>query len=321
MTTARAASGLLGIDVGGTKVALRAEPAGPPHPPGAPRTAGPAERSADALLHWPAARGARSDWAALEAEVTGLRERWGADFRAIGVAIPAAVDGEGRVTAWPGRPGWEGFALGGALRRLFPGATVRWADDGDLAALAEARYAGCDHVVYLGVGTGVGGGVVHGGAPLPGPGRGSCEAGHLVVDRRGPRCDCGRRGCLQATASGPATLRRAARLRGAPADFAALRAGLAESAGWAEEAVAETCAALAAGFVSLHELFRPELAVLGGGFAEGLPGFTDRVRAATAELARPGFPAPPLRPAALGGLSSLHGALALARRHLEGDTR
>ncbi|MEU3837216.1 ROK family protein [Streptomyces microflavus] len=309
-TATATGGGVLGIDVGGTKVALRAE-----------GLDGPAGHVEEAVFTWPAAQGAEGDWRALAAEVAGLRERWGGGFTAVGVAVPAAVGADGRVAAWPGRPGWEGFAFGPALRRLFPDAAVRWADDGDLAALAEARHAGCDHVAYLGVGTGVGGGVVHGGASLPGPGLGSCEVGHLVVDRRGPRCDCGRRGCLQATASGPATLRRAARLRGGPVDFAALRTGLAEGAAWAEEAVEETCDGLAAAFVSLAELFHSRLSVLGGGFADGLPGLAARVADRSAALSRTGFPAPPLRPAALGGLSSLHGALALARRHPQGDER
>ncbi|MER5355076.1 ROK family protein [Kitasatospora sp. NPDC002551] len=304
MGTATAARGVLGIDVGGTKGALRAE-AGPPGGP---------QRTAQAVLRWPAARGADADWAALAGAVARLGERWGGTFSAVGVAVPATVGPDGRVLAWPGRPGWEGFALAPALRRLFPAAEVAWADDGDLAALAEAEHAGCDHLVYLGVGTGVGGGIVHRGAPLPGPARGSCETGHLVIDRRGPRCDCGRRGCLQASASGPATLRRAARLRGAPVDFAGLRTALAEGAPWAEEAVEETCSALAAAAVSLAELVHPELTVLGGGFADGLPGLAARVEAHAAALARPGGPVPAIRPAALGGLSSLHGALALARR-------
>jgi kanosamine 6-kinase len=174
--------------------------------------------------------------------------------------------------------------------------------------------------VYLGVGTGIGGGIVHRGEPLPGPSHGSCEVGHLIIDRWGPRCDCGRRGCLQAIASGPATLRRASRLHGAPVDFATLRTALAGGADWAEEAVDETCSALASAIVSLGELFRPELTVLGGGFADGLPGLTARVAAHTTGLARPGSPAPVLRPAALGGLSSLHGAVALARRQPLGES-
>ncbi|MFB7380690.1 ROK family protein [Kitasatospora purpeofusca] len=300
-----AARGVLGIDIGGTKVALRAEDG----PPGGP------VRTEEAVLRWPGARvaGAYADWTALAGTVADLRERWEGDFAAVGVAVPATVGPDGRVLAWPGRPGWRGFDLLPALRRLFPTAALAWADDGDLAALAEAVHAGSGNVVYLGVGTGIGGGVVHEGAPLPGPGRGSCEAGHVIVDRSGPVCDCGRRGCLQATASGPATLRRAELLRGAPVEYAELRTGLADSAPWAVEAVEETCAALAAAAVSLGELFHPELTVLGGGFAEGLPGFTARVEAHAAALARPGVPAPAIRPAVLGGLSSLHGALALAR--------
>ncbi|MED7954525.1 ROK family protein [Kitasatospora sp. NPDC058201] len=309
MGAATAARGLLGIDVGGTKVALRAEGGAPGGP----------VRTEEAVLPWPEARGAAADWAALADAVARLRERWGGDFTAVGVAMPATVGPDGRVLAWPGRPGWEDFGLAPALRELFPAATVGWADDGDLAALAEAVHAGRDHLVYLGVGTGVGGGVVHRGAPLPGPSRGSCEAGHLIVDRGGPRCDCGRHGCLQATASGPATLRRAALLRGAPVGFAELRAALAGGEPWAEEAVEETCSALAAAAVSLAELFHPELTVVGGGFADGLPGFAARVEAHAAALARPGGPAPAIRPAALGGLSSLHGAVALARRQPLGE--
>ncbi|MDX6353913.1 MAG: kanosamine 6-kinase, partial [Streptomyces sp.] len=293
MGDAPAGRALLGIDVGGTKVALRAEDE--------------TGRSDQVVFSWPEPAGAEADWKSLTATVEDFRTGWGGDFDAVGVAMPATVGPDGQVVSWPGRPGWAGFGLGPALAQLFAGRPVGWADDGDLAALAEAAHAGCDHLVYLGVGTGVGGGIVHDGAWLPGPGRGSCEAGHIVVDRDGPRCDCGRRGCVQATAAGPATLRRAAQWRGAPVDFPALRAALAEHTTWAVRAVDESCAALAAAVVSLNELFRPELTVLGGGFATALPGFVDRVDAYTRSLARAGGPRPEIRPAALGGLSSLHG--------------
>ncbi|MEU7871837.1 ROK family protein [Dactylosporangium sp. NPDC049140] len=290
-------SAVLGIDVGGTKVALRLEPDGQP-----PREAG---------FAWPGSSTADDDLARLHGHARTLIGDH--VVRAVGVAMPATLDGAGRVTAWPTRPAWTGLDLRAALDRRFGPALVRVADDGDLAAIAEAAAAGCADVVYLGVGTGIGGGAVVGGRPCPGPGRGSCEVGHILVDRAGPRCDCGRAGCLQAIASGASTLRRAAAARGAPVTFDELREAWPAGAAWAVSTVQESAAALAAAAVSLGELFRPSLTLIGGGFAAGLPGFVPAVAERSAALGRPGHPPAPVRAATLGAVSSLHGALLLAR--------
>ncbi|MFB4301795.1 ROK family protein [Actinomadura sp. NTSP31] len=287
----------LGIDVGGTKVAFRLAAAhGPPR---------------DAAFRWPSPADPAADWTALAGAVARLRGGADPPIAAVGVALPAAVDSAGRVTAWPGRPGWAGLDVGARLRALFPGAAVRWADDGDLAALAEAGRARARNAVYLGVGTGVGGGAVLDGRPVTG-----CETGHLIVDRsaREDRCDCGRFGCVQAAASGPAILRRATRLRGASVSFAELRAGLADGAGWTTSALEPAWDALATAVTGLGELLHPEIAVIGGGVAAGLPGFTEAVAERVAGYARAGYAPPPVRPAELGALSSLHGALLLAER-------
>ncbi|HET9381245.1 MAG TPA: ROK family protein [Streptomyces sp.] len=289
----------LGVDVGGTKVALRVE-------------AG-TRCVAETAFAWGPRHSAARDLTRLARHVRELREGLGVSFRAVGVAMPATVGPDGRVTAWPSRPEWTGTDLGTSLRALFPGAAVAWADDGDLGALAEARLADCDDLLYLGVGTGVGGGLVLGGELCPGLGRGSFEAGHMVVELRGPRCVCGRRGCLQAIASGPATLRRARRLRGAPVTSDALRGAWCDEEPWAVASVHRTCRALAAAAVSVQELLRPRLVRIGGGFATGIPGFAGVVRDHLAELARPGLPPLPVEQATLGGLSSLRGAVSLAR--------
>lgn len=232
----------------------------------------------------------------------------------VGVAMPATLDATGRVLAWPGRPAWAGVDLRGALSALFgDGVEVGCADDGDLAALAEAHEAGCPDLLYLGVGTGIGGGIVLNGAPLPGVGRGSCEVGHMVVDRDGPPCDCGRRGCVQAVASGPATLRRAARRRGGEVTFTGLRGAVERGERWAMTTLGESGAALAAAVTGVSELLHPSLVLIGGGFAAAMPELVTMVGERTAALERPGHPLPPVRPARLGGLSSLHGAVLLAR--------
>ncbi|KUN02984.1 kanamycin kinase [Streptomyces yokosukanensis] len=294
----------LGIDVGGTKVALRAE-----HEDGTVRETG---------FRWPPAADSRpADAAADLALLVGHVREMSADAAGepcgVGVAMPATLDASGVVTAWPNRPGWVGTDLVGVLGTLFGTTRVVCADDGDLAALAEARAASRADLLYLGVGTGVGGGIVLDGRLLPGPSRGSCEIGHLVVDRAGERCDCGRRGCVQSVASGPAVLRRAARARGAEVSFADLARALADGVPWAADAVREGCAALATAAVGVSELLRTRLVVIGGGFAAGLPGFTATVAAEVARLARPGHPLPPVEPARLQGLSSLRGAVLLAK--------
>lgn len=295
----------LGVDVGGTKVAVRLE-------------------SADgSVVHedaftWAAGADVAVDVAMLARGARALATRWDGSIGGIGVAMPATVDAAGRVTAWPNRPSWVGLDLTAALAGLVPGAPVAHADDGDLAALAEAAAAGVDDLLYLGVGTGIGGGIIHGGRIWPGPDRGSCEIGHLVVALDGPVCGCGRRGCVQAIASGPATLRRAGAYRSGadagPVEYAELRDGWLEGTPWATAALAESARALATAIAGIGELAHPALAVVGGGFADGLAGFADAVAAATADLTRPGHPTPAVEPARLGGLSSLRGALELARR-------
>jgi kanosamine 6-kinase len=292
-------SGYLGVDVGGTKVAFLLERDG---------------RALDGTeLRWPQPGTADDDLALLTDALRAVRQEWGEPLTAVGVAMPATLDRAGRVTAWPSRPGWADRDLSALFGGVFPGTVVSFADDGDLAAVAEADAADCADLVYLGVGTGIGGGVVSGRKPWPGPARGSCELGHLVVDRAGPRCACGRRGCLQALASGPATLRRAGRLCGREVTFAEFRQAYAARASWATEAAGESCAALAAALTGVCEFARPELVSIGGGFAAALPGFAAEVAARTAALARPGHPPVPVRAALLDGRSSLLGAVRLAR--------
>nr|AXL05715.1 kanamycin kinase [uncultured bacterium] len=289
----------LGIDIGGTKVAFRAE-----------SDAGCVDESTFA---WAPRHSADRDLTQLAAHVTELRTRLGGLFRSVGVAMPGTVGVDGRVAAWPSRPEWAGVDLEVSLRKLFPEAPVAWADDGDLGALAEARAADCADLLYIGVGTGIGGGLVLRGELCPGLGRGSFEIGHIIVELDGADCVCGRRGCLQGIASGPATLRRAGALRGSEVSFNALRQGLHDGLPWAGDAVDRTARSLAAAVITVRELVHPRLTMIGGGFAAGISGFAELVAGHLADLARPGTPPLPVVPATLNGLSSLRGAVSLAR--------
>lgn len=282
----------LGIDVGGTKVALRAESA---------------VGTRELAFAWPAAGPVEDDLDLLAARADSLLAELPEPVVSVGVAMPATVGPDGRVTAWPNRPSWTGLDLAAGLEEVFGRARIAYADDGDLAALAESAVTGGD-LVYLGVGTGVGGGIVLGGRLVPG-----AELGHMVVDLRGENCSCGRRGCVQSLASGPAILRRAARLRGSEVSAAEFPVACRAGAGWALVAMEDACLALAAAVVGVGEALGVWSAVIGGGFTEAVEGFADRVATCAAGLARPGHSPPRVRAAVLGTASSLAGAVLLAR--------
>jgi glucokinase len=119
----------------------------------------------------------------------------------VGVGSPGTIDGP-NVTSARNLPDWEGvFALATALESAL-GCEVRLGNDVQVATDAEFQLgAGRDYDSLLGVfwGTGVGGGLILDGKPWTGRGAAG-EIGHVVVEIDGPRCTCGRRGCMEAYA-------------------------------------------------------------------------------------------------------------------------
>lgn len=115
----------------------------------------------------------------------------------IGVGTPGVVDEDGTVVDAPNL-GWSGTTLAAGLRAEF-GLAVFVANDANTAVLGEHTFgdAGDGGLMLLRVGTGVGAGLVLGGALLHGHRAAAGELGHVVVDPAGATCACGRRGCLE----------------------------------------------------------------------------------------------------------------------------
>jgi glucokinase len=136
----------------------------------------------------------------------------GRSLRRIGVAAPGPLElPAGRILDAPNLPGVGVADLGGELRRRF-GLEVLVANDASCGALAEGLFGagrGLADFLFLTLSTGIGGGVVTGGRLLVGATGNGAELGHLVVDPRGPRCGCGRTGCLEAICGGLNLARRA----------------------------------------------------------------------------------------------------------------
>jgi glucokinase len=184
-------------------------------------------------------------------------------------------------------PGWRGKSPVKDLARIF-NVEVALENDGDAAALAEAGWgAGKNRsrLIYITVGTGIGGGMVFDGKLYRGVDGAHPEVGHQVVDPAGPECSCGFRGCWESLAAGPAMAAWFA--RNAPAGHPQ-REGITahricelaqQGDALALQAVEHEVLYLGLGLANLINLFTPDAIVLSGSVMKSANLFLDRIRA------------------------------------------
>lgn len=202
----------------------------------------------------------------------------------IGVASPGPLDARtGTVLYTPNLPGWRNVRFTERLSEL-TGRSVRLANDGNCGALGEARFGsaqGVDNLVYLALGTGVGGGVISGGKLVDGVRGLGAEVGHVVIAMDGPRCSCGGIGCLESFISGW-SIKRDAEMVATTSEGEALvrianggelHAGVvAEAAAMGDPAARQimqrVSRALGAGMGAFANIFTPQMIVIGGGVAD-----------------------------------------------------
>ena len=131
---------------------------------------------------------------------------------AIGVSCGGPLDTKtGVVYSPPNLPGWDALPLKAQLESEFH-IPVTIENDANASALAEYRFGGgrgYEAVLYMTMSTGIGGGIVIDGQIYHGANDSAGEVGHQILLPDGPRCGCGKRGCLEALCSGPAIARRA----------------------------------------------------------------------------------------------------------------
>ena len=184
-------------------------------------------------------------------------------------------------------PGWRGKSPVKDLGQIFD---VRAAleNDGDAAALAEAGWgAGRNRsrLIYVTVGTGIGGGIVLDGELYRGVDGAHPEVGHHVVDPAGPACSCGFHGCWESLAAGPAMV--AWLENHAPAEYphreditARKICELAQQGdAVALQAVEHEAYYLGLGLANLINLFTPDAIVLSGSVMKSAALFLGRIRA------------------------------------------
>lgn len=202
----------------------------------------------------------------------------------IGIAFGGPVDADRGLTLLSHRAaGYENFPLVNLIEE-FAAVPIVLENDARAAALGEATYGaarGCADVVYVHLGTGVGGGIIVDGRLVHGASGTAGEIGHMVVSSGGPICSCGKPGHLEAYAAAPSIISRfRERLREVPPDSTrpwsdpttiTVRAVFEQAAAGddaAQEVVTETIRVLGVAVANLITVLNPAAVIVGGSVAE-----------------------------------------------------
>jgi len=296
MTTAARANLRVGVDIGGSKIAVLV--VDPEDRVCVRRVAPAASADPDAAI---------SQIAAAIRDAVGEAGATLDDVRAIGLGVPGRVDTASGDVTFAVNLGWHHLPLG---RRLAEELGVRCVVENDVRAAAVGLHRDrlasgerpIDDLVFLGIGTGISAGVILDGRLHRGVRGLAGEIGHVVLDRDGAACACGLRGCFETIAAG-AGIARAAREAveaardGDPTSLADLDDPTAEDVFRAAEAgdraairIVDRAADAIARMV--HELvlaYDVELVVIGGGISRAGAPLLERVQAG---LDRIGAPSP-----------------------------
>ena len=208
------------------------------------------------------------------------------DIDAIGIASPGVANSRDGVVEYSSNLPFRKFPIAALLRERTGVAAVHVENDANAAAWAEhvaGAARGTRNSVTVTLGTGVGGGVIIDGKVFSGSNFAGAELGHIVIERGGVPCTCGRRGCWEVYSSATGLIRmtkeklaeceregRPTRMTALAAErgkvsgrhaFQAMREG--DAAG--KEVVEEYLGYLATGLINVIDIFQPEVLCIGGG--------------------------------------------------------
>lgn len=236
----------------------------------------------------------------------------------VGIAISSAgpLDTDaGVILGIPTIPGLEDLPIVSTLADR-TGLPVFLENDAAAAAFGEWRHGagrGLQHMAYLTVSTGIGGGFIVDGRHIGGNKGMAGHVGHMRLSQDGPQCSCGARGCFEALASGSAFEARAQATDlqhnaiCAQQVFDGARAGDQRCLAL----VAEEARYLGQGITSIIHLFSPERVVIGGGLSRAFEHLETGIHAVIRADAMAPFKNVRVVQAELGDNSGLIGAAAL----------
>jgi glucokinase len=309
----------IGVDVGGTKIA-----------------AGIVNAEGEILdeARYPTPHSPEKLVEAIAGAIAEVRD--GFEVRAACLAVPGLILAqENRVVFSPNLRAVEGIPLKDELEPRI-GLPLTIENDGNAAAWGEFRFgvgSEADHLIFVTLGTGIGGGVITHGILMRGAQGSGGELGHVTVQATGPRCSCGNRGCLEALASGTAIGHRAREVAvensaSALGRLAAERKVLGEDVTElardgdkvALSVLEEAGTWLGVGLAGFVNVFNPEVVAVGGGAMEAGELILGAARREVMLRARPpSRDLAEIKVATLGPKSGVLGAAALARDAPSGE--
>jgi len=206
---------------------------------------------------------------------------------AIGVGSPGPLDPDTGYIIETANLDFRNFPLGPRLAETFghPAFVENDVNAGTYGEFRAGAARGASSVLGVFIGTGIGGGLVLDGALYHGFGKNAGEVGHIIVKAGGPRCGCGRRGCLEAMASRTAITRRIKKRvkrghktlitkllgkRFTEVPSKVLKEAYEAGDRVVTEVVHKAAAYAGLGIGSLVNVLNPEVIVLGGGVIEAL---------------------------------------------------
>lgn len=251
------------------------------------------------------------------------------DIEGIGFGFPGQIDcKKGVVRLAPNIPGWVNVPIASIMEKEF-GIPTRVDNDVRTAVLGELNYGagvGCENLVCITVGTGIGSGLVINGKLVRGADNAAGEIGHIKLNMQGgPLCGCGDRGCLEAYASGPSIVAMAEEyIRGgkstkyrelANPDITPYIVAVAAKEGdpVAKQIFRIMGEYIGMGLVSVVNLLNPEKIIIGGGVADAGDILLDPIRETIAKRAMTIQREVEVVPAQLGNTAGVIGASLLIK--------
>ena len=290
---------LLGIDLGGTKIAVAAVRGG--------------QITNKIVVPTP-----KGGWRSVfDAMIEAGKEviRTVPEIAAIGVGVPGPIDFKrGVVKFAPNIPGFTEAPVTDALSAGF-GRRIELENDANAAGLAEHTHGagrGAASSIFITISTGIGGGIILNDRIWRGANGIAGEIGHIVSRPGGVVAGSGVSGALEAVASGTAIARDASFAFAREMDTREVFE-LAQSGDWKALRIIDQAAHyIGTAIADMQKVYDPEVFVLGGGVSEVGDFFLDKIRAAALYGAR-GFADPVIRKAVLGGDAGVIGAALAAR--------
>lgn len=268
--------------------------------------------------------------------VNRLVDQAGERPQALGMGVPGLVDIHRGITRYlPNMTThWREVPAAEILSKAV-GCEVRVLNDVRMATYGELVYGHgrkSQTMIFMAIGTGIGGGLVIDGRLRLGPLGAAGEFGHQTIDPRGPLCGCGNHGCLETLASGTALAAEGIRLmlmglapalhdavEGDPARVTAEAMGaVADQDEPVRDAILHAASHVAIGVANVVTMVHPDLVVIGGGVAKIGELLLDRIRTDMRDRVGRLFPTDDIRieQSQLGSKAGVLGAIALASRGL-----